>query len=344
MIDFDSKNQYSDKYVTPERMIQVWKMLRTPFKRGAVMEFDDRFTDCPGVFRYKDKWYMVFISISKDTSVSGYETHLAESDDLLNWTYVGKIFERDNNRVWDSKQIAGYPALYDTKVGGGCALSTFDGKYWMTYLAGASDGYEPDPLLMGIASSDDPIDVKSYVRSDDPILTPQDNDARFFETKTLYKSAVIEDEERLTGHRFVMFYNAKAYDNKERIYMAVSDDMTNWTRYGDRPIIDDVTGDPYCVITADPMIMRDSDGLYIMNIMKCNKENSAFDTFACSYDLVHWTEWLADPTAAPSSDDKNQNTAAHKPWIITWEGHVYHFYCACTDDNRRYIALATDFQ
>lgn len=218
MTDFIYNNKYSEKTVTSERMIKVWKMLRTPFKRGAVMEFDDRFTDCPGVFRHKDRWYMIFIAISKDTSVSGYETHLAESDDLLNWTYVGKIFERDESRVWDSKQIAGYPALYDTKVGGWCDLSTFDDKYWMTYLAGASDGYEPDPLLVGIASSSDPIDVNSYVRNDKPILTPQDDDARFFETKTLYKSAVIEDEERLTGHRFVMFYNAKASTVFKRAY------------------------------------------------------------------------------------------------------------------------------
>lgn len=135
MIDYNYNNKYSKKLVTPERMIEVWKMLRTPVLRGAVMEFDDMFTDCPGVFRHNDKWYMIFIAIFKDAGVSGYETHLAESDDL-----------------------------------------------------------------------------------------------------------------------------------------------------------------------------------------------------------VHRTEWLADPTVAPSSENKSQNAAAHKPWIITWEGHVYYFYCACTDDNRRYIA------
>lgn len=343
MIEFNYKNKYSERYVTPERMREIRSFLDTPVKRGAVMEFTDRYTDCPSVFRCGGRWYMYFIAISKDTKISGYETHLAASDDLLHWGYVGRLLKRDDSRVWDSKQIAGYAALYDTSTGGGCELSTYDGRYWMTYLAGASDGYEPDPLLMGIASGKDPLSADSFVRCDEPILTPHDSDARFFETKTLYKSAVIKDEESLTGFPFVMFYNAKAYDNHERIYMAVSSDMVHWTRYGSRPIIDDITGDPDCYITADPMIMRMDDGLYVMNIMKYHKSRSAFDTFACSYDLVHWTEWLGEPTVAPSKDDPDQDVFAHKPWFITWEGHIYHFYCACTSDNRRYIALATDF-
>ena len=343
MIDFNYRNPYAGKMVTPERMREVRAMLDTPVLRGPVMEFDDRFTDCPCVFRHGGRWYMIFIAISKDTKISGYETHLAESDDLLRWTWRGTLLRRDETRTWDSKQIAGYAALYDVSVGGGCALGTYGGRYWMSYMAGASDGYEPDPLLMGIASAGDPLDASSFVRCEKPILTPHDADARFFETRTLYKSAVIRDEERLTGHAFVMLYNAKGYDHHERIYMAVSDDMTSWTRYGDRPVIDDVTGDPDCLITADPMLMRDRDGLYIMNIMKCTGSRSAYDTFACSYDLNHWTEWLGEPTIAPSKDDPDRNLYAHKPWFITWEGHVYHFYCACTTDNRRYIALATDF-
>ena len=343
MIEFNYSNKYSGKMITPERMREVRAMLDTPVKRGPVMEFSDRYTDCPGVFRYEGRWYMYFIAISKDVKVSGYETHLAASDDLLHWGYIGRILKRDESRVWDSKQIAGYPTLYDLSVGGGCALDRHDGKYWMTYLAGASDGYEPDPLLMGIASNTDPLDPCSFVRRHKPLMTPQDADARFFETKTLYKSAVIRDDERLTCHHFVMFYNAKAYDNHERIYMAVSDDMERWIRYGSRPVIDDITGDPDCYITADPMLMRCADGLYVMNIMKYHKRLSAYDTFACSYDLIHWVEWLGEPTEAPSKDDPEQDVYAHKPWIITWEGHVYHFYCACTSNNRRYIALATDY-
>ncbi|MBQ4351011.1 MAG: glycosylase [Clostridia bacterium] len=345
MIGFNYGKPGAGKTVTPERMRAVRAMLDTPVKRGAVMEFDDRYTDCPSVFRYGGRWIMTFIAIAKDTSVSGYETHYAESDDLLRWEYRGPLLRRDERRVWDSKQIAGYAALYDPALDGGSRLTTHGGRYWMTYLAGASDGYEPDPLLMGIASAADPTDPGTYVRCERPILTPQDADARFFETRTLYKSTVVRDEERLTGHPFVMFYNAKGYDGHERIYAAVSDDMEHWIRYGDRPVIDDCTGDPDCLITADPMLLRERDGLWIMNFMKCSITRAAYDTFACSYDLIHWTEWMGEPTAAPSKDDPAENLYAHKPWIVSWEGHIYHFYCACTagPGGRRYIALATDF-
>ena len=168
MIGFNYGNAHANKTVTPERMAQVRAMLDTPVKRGAVMEFDDLCTDCPGVFRHGGKWYMVFIAISKDTDRSGYETHLAESEDLLHWTCRGTLLRRDEKRVWDARQIAGYPALYDISVGGGCALGKYADRYWMTYLAGASDGYEPDPLLMGIASAADPLDADSYVRRGDP--------------------------------------------------------------------------------------------------------------------------------------------------------------------------------
>jgi len=347
MIGFNYGNPYSGRMVTPERMRQTRAMLDTPVKRGAVMEFPDRYTDCPSVFRYGERWIMTFIAISKDTSVSGYETHYAESDDLLSWHYRGPLLTRDETREWDSKQIAGYAALYDTAPGAGCRLTPENGRYRMTYLAGASDGYEPDPLLMGVVSAKDPTDPASYTRCARPILTPNDPDARFFETRTLYKSAVVRDEERLTGYPFVMFYNAKGYDGRERIYAAVTDDpeLERWIRYGDRPVLDDATGDPDCLITADPMLMRERDGLWIMNFMKCTRSRSAFDTFACSWDLIHWTEWMGEPTVAPSKDDPDENLYAHKPWIVTWEGRVYHFYCACTsgENPRRYIALATDF-
>ncbi|MBE6725592.1 MAG: glycosylase [Ruminococcaceae bacterium] len=345
LIPFNYATPLADRFVTPERMREVRAMLDTPVKRGSVIEFPDRFADCPSVFRWKDRWIMTFIAISKDTSVSGYETHFAESDDLLHWRYRAPLLRRDESRVWDSKQIAGYAALYDPGIDRGSRLTAHAGRYWMTYLAGSSDGYEPDPLLMGIASAEDPTDPDSFIRCERPILTPQDADARFFETRTLYKSTVVRDENGITGYPFVMFYNAKGYDGRERIYTAVTDDpeLKRWIRCGSRPVIDDATGDPDCIITGDPMLLCDRDGLWIMNFMKCTHSGGAFDTFACSYDLIHWTEWMGPPTAAPSPDDPNENLYAHKPWIVSWEGHIYHFYCACTRDNRRYIALATDF-
>jgi hypothetical protein len=64
----------------------------------------------------------------------------------------------------------------------------------------------------------------------------------------------------------------------------------------------------------------------------------AFDTFAASYDLVHWSKWDGPHLIQPSEPWDKQ--FAHKPWLIKHEGVVYHFYCA-VGERGRVIALAT---
>jgi len=67
-------------------------------------------------------------------------------------------------------------------------------------------------------------------------------------------------------------------------------------------------------------------------------KSGAFDTFAASRDLVHWTKWDGPDLIRPSEPwDK---TFAHKPWILKHDGIVYHFYCA-VGDKGRVIGLAT---
>ena len=62
------------------------------------------------------------------------------------------------------------------------------------------------------------------------------------------------------------------------------------------------------------------------------------DSFACSYDLKHWTRWSGEPLVRPSQP--YDATYAHKPWVIKHDGVVYHYYCG-VGNNGRVIALAT---
>ncbi len=340
MIEFNYNNKNADRTVTPEDMMRVKKLLTTPKRLGGVIKADGMMCDSPTVFRHNGRFYMYYIMISKNVNESGYETHIAVSDDLVKWEYMGKILKRDENRDWDSGQIAGYAALCDIDLFGSHEIGQYDGKYYISYLAGNSNGYEPDPLLMGIASTDDPVNG-SFTRRDKPILTPFDDDTRFFEDKTLYKSFIFEDKDVLTGHRFVNCYNTKYKANgTERIYLAVSDDMENWERYGRYPVIDDVTGDPRGRISGDPQIIRLDDGLYVMAYFRFVDGMGAFDTFAASYDLIHWTKWVGEPLIEKNPDDPNEDIYAHKPWIVGWNGKVYHFYCSVGTSGERYISLA----
>lgn len=335
MIPFRS-NSYAP--VTQEDMERIYAQIQTPVKHGAVIKWEQDFTDSPTVFRKDGKFYMYFIAISKDCHISGYETHLAVSDDLYHWEYLGPVFRRNNQNHWDSKQCAGYLAFPDITLDGDGALHQINGSYYISYLAGNSDGYEPDPLYMGLAKSNDPTNPDSFTRFPDPILKPEDPDHRPFETKTLYKSYLFEDILGVTGYPYVNVFNAKAEDHTERIFLAVSDDGEHWERYGDRAVIDLIADDPNGLITGDPQILA-IDDLYVMLFFHFTKGRGAYETFACSRDLEHWTVWDGKPLIAPV--EEWENVHAHKPWFLRHNGVNYHFYCAVNDKNERYIALAT---
>lgn len=69
-------------------------------------------------------------------------------------------------------------------------------------------------------------------------------------------------------------------------------------------------------------------------------KKGAFDTFAASTDLVHWTKWSG--TDLLEASESYDTPFAHKPWIIKHDDVVYHFYCAVGGpDQHRTIAVAT---
>jgi predicted GH43/DUF377 family glycosyl hydrolase len=114
--------------------------------------------------------------------------------------------------------------------------------------------------------------------------------------------------------------------------MAVSRDMVRWSRYGEGPVVDNGKG-----ISGDPQIVRMGD-VWVMFYFGAGWKANAFDTFAVSYDLVHWTKWKGPDLVAPSLPW--DETYAHKPWVLSHDGVVYHFYCAVGTEGRL-IALAT---
>lgn len=325
------------KPVTKTEMQEVYEYIKTPYKYGPVMKWESDLTDSPTVFRYNNVFYMYFIAVSKDWNVSGYETHLAKSDDLIHWDYVGPIFRRNNEDHWDSRQCAGYTAFPDIDFDGTSEIQRVNGTYYISYLAGNSDGYEPDPLFMGLAKSTDPTDADGFTRLLDPILRPDDTDAREYETKTLYKSFLFHDRKKTTGHPYVNAYNAKDNIGRERIYLAVSDDAEHWQRYGNRPVVDLITGNPDALICGDPQIVL-IDDIYVMFFFYFEEGKSAYNTFACSRDLVNWTIWDGDPLV--KSEFEWEDLHAHKTWFVRHNGINYHYYCAVNSKGERFVALA----
>lgn len=326
----------SEETVSEASMRGVYEETKTPFKYGVILRgAGGDMVDCPSVFRHGDAWFMCYICMNK----VGYETHLATSTDLLKWESLGKILSfRDEG--WDNWQAGGTVQLLDHRWGGSAQLQTHDGRYWMTYIGGERQGYETDPLSMGMAWTKTPDKPLEWNRIGEAVLSPTQSDVRDFERKTLYRANIIKDPGETLGHPFVMFYNGKQEGKQgiERIGMAVSEDMVHWTRLGREPVIDNLTG-----ISGDPQIVRMEGAdrrsdLWVMFYFGHRWKPKAFDTFACSRDLVHWTKWDGPHLIEPS--EAFDETFAHKPWLIKHDGVVYHFYCA-VNKHERTIAVAT---
>ena len=328
--------------VPQEVMEQVYEEVKTPYKYGLILitEDDSRKIDCPTIFQKDGKWFMSYIVYDG----RGYETWLAESNDLLNWTTKGRIMSfGSDTTAWDWNQAAGYNSLQDMTWGGTYELQKHDNKYWMSYFGSNATGYEKGLLSIGMAWTDrDPSVVHEWNRLERPVLMPTDEDVRWWENSVMYKSSVIRDKDKLTGYPFLMYYNARGDSinparGAERIGMAGSHDMVNWERFLDDPVMNHHKG-----ITGDAVIQKMGD-VYIMFYFGAfwpgTEGLSAWNRFACSYDLVNWTDWDGPHLIEPSEDFDSR--FAHKSFVVKHNGVVYHFYNAVNDLNQRGIAVAT---
>ena len=329
------------KTVSPSVMQQIYQQIKTPFKYGLVLvpENNSKKVDCPTVFRKDGHWYMSYLVYDG----KGYETWLAKSEDLLHWKTLGKMLSFSDSTEWDANQKAGYMALQNVQWGGNYEMQTYDNKYWMSYIGGPTRGYEAGTLSIGIASTSKEITTPhEWDRFPAPALTSKDADVRWWENKKIFKSTVIWDKDKITGYPFVMYYNANGDSNLnrkswyERIGMAVSNDMKHWTRFGKDAVMDHFTG-----ITGDAVIQKVNKVWVMFYFGAFWKEGrqSAFDRFACSYDLVHWTDWTGDDLISSSKDYDDK--FAHKPFVVNYKGITYHFYCAVNKKDQRGIAVAT---
>ena len=225
-------------------------------------------------------------------------------------------------------------------MGGDGTLGTHERRYWLSYLGGAKPGYETPPLSIGIASTLDPTSAATWERLPAPVLRPDDADCASPSrpARSSRASSFATPAPPLVPP-FVMYYNARPPRGDETIGMAVSQDLRTWRRYGRDPVL--VNPRPpdlkHGVISGDPQIVR-MDDLWVMFYFGAFWKPKAFDTFAASRDLVHWTRWEGPHLLEPSEPWDAE--FAHKPWLLKHEGVVYHFYCAVGNQGRA-IALAT---
>lgn len=300
------------KYLTPYK-------LKKPVLTGSGIEgtFDSLAVDCPFVFYHNSKFYMMYIGFDG----KGYQTGLAESTDLVNWTKKGAILKREEHAGWDRVGAAGTWIVKNTNdLYGLSTLKKIDNKYWLVYHSYPEAGYEEGAAKIGLAWTDDE-ELMVWHRLPEPVFSWEDGDD--WDKGGLYKACLIE-------HKgvYYLYYNAK---NKtygpwvEQTGIATSADMLHWKRHGNNPVVR-VSDGWDSVFCSDPCVVRD-DANWLMFYFGFNYHH-AQEGIAVSNDMLHWEKY-PNPILHSGTEGELDEIHAHKPSIIYNNGILYHFYCAC---------------
>jgi len=304
-------------------MIDVQPYL-TPYKFGRPVltgsgrpgAFDRDAVDCPFVFWHNQQFYMLYVGFDGE----GYQTALATSVDLFHWEHLDVILRRGAGGSWDAHNSAGTWILRENPLDAPPVLKKWDGRYWLVYHTYPKSGYEAGSGRIGLAWTDDEA-LLHWQRLPMPILAPEDG--ADWERGGLYKECLIEHE-----GTFYLFYNAKNADTRwiEQIGIARSTNLRDWTRNADNPVLRVSAGCWDSGFVSDPCVARHG-GAWVMYYFGYDYAR-AQEGVACSDNLLDW-EKHPEPIIRTGAAGEIDVTYAHKPSVITHEGVLYHFYCAC---------------
>ncbi|MDZ7393056.1 MAG: hypothetical protein ONB25_09220 [candidate division KSB1 bacterium] len=140
------------------------------------------------------------------------------------------------------------------------------------------------------------------------------------------------------GGRFWMFYAGCTVDNTQRIGLAVSDDLFNWERVGDGPIIrPEEYGWAFCPTSGgascrDPHVLRLGDR-FLLYYTAITNQGRACVALAESRDLLAWEDrgpcYVAeDLTPCESSNVQEMDGR----YYLFFGGHVQHWSYVVSDN------------
>jgi len=305
-------------------MLQSGRAARyeTPYKYGKLVlsaasdasAFDSRSVDCPFVFSNAGLYYMTYVGFDG----TGYQTGLASSKDLVEWTKLGCILRRDPSSAITRYNVAMTWIVRDTMLRSPGRLRKIHGRFLGIYHAYPNAGYEAGPAVIGLCWSDDLM----HWDLGDIILRP--DDGAEWERGGLYKPCLLED-----NGTFYLFYNAKNTEKRwrEQIGVATSKDLKTWTRHPGNPIIANGGAASWDErFASDPAVFRDGR-TWVFYYYSLDAKGKARDLLALGNSPFHAekVDRILIDVGPPGTVDA---TYAHKPSVIQHDGALYHFYCA----------------
>jgi len=302
--------------------------------KPAIKGFDDiRATDVPTVYQLPGdkKWYMTFIGFDG----KGYQSFVAESDDLVKWTNIRLAMGYGPEGSFDYGGVVLGAFLYgDYDIKARRELKKHEGRYFSLYGAyPRQGGYELRPGYEGVASSEDGLTWRRAKK--EPILSVHQPDCGKWEKDCIYQPWLLEHK----GHYF-NFYNA-ANGGTEQLGLATSTDILHWKRHPQNPVIPNGPRGSYNQkFSSDGKAFRDKDH-WVMFFFGVGR-GGAHIMAAFSRDLYHWTvdpEPLYKSGGNPSGLDKKY---AHKISLI-WNprNETYYMFYNAVGNKGRGIGLIT---
>jgi predicted GH43/DUF377 family glycosyl hydrolase len=289
--------------------------------------------DVPTVYQLPgdERWYMTFIGFDG----KGYQSFVAESDDLVRWTNMRLAMGYGPAGEFDHGGVVLGAFLYDSyDIKAPRILKKKDGRFFSLYGAyPRQGGYELRPGYEGIASSEDGL---AWQRAkDQPILSVHQEDCAAWEKDCIYQPWLVENE-----GKYFNFYNA-ANGHIEQMGLARSDDLLNWRRYAQNPVIPNGPKESYNQkFSSDGKVFWDRDH-WVCFFFGVGR-GGAHIMAAFSRDLFHWTvdpEPLYKAGGNLSGLDKKY---AHKISLV-WNpaNETYYLFYNAVGNKGRGIGLIT---
>jgi len=295
---------------------------------------DITMTDVPTVYRLpgESRWYMTFVGFNG----TGYQSFVAESDDLLTWTNrrLAMGYGPEGEFDYGGVVLGGF-LFEDYDIKGSRVLKKKDGRFWSLYGAyPRQGGYELRPGAEGLAVSDD--GVRWLRTGDEPVLSVFQDDCAEWEKDCIYQPFLVEHD-----GTYYNLYNA-AHGRVEQLGLSVSNDLYSWTRHRDNPVVP--TGPPGSyneIFSSDGKVFWDGDhwSMFFFGVGR----DGAHIMAAFSRDLLYWT-WDPDPLyragGNPSGIDRQYAHKISLTWDPRRETYFMH-YNAVSEEHGRGIGLIT---
>ena len=283
-----------------------------------------RDSDVPMIFQLpvSDKWYMSFIAFDG----KGYQSFVAESDNLIDWKQLGLSFGFGPSGEFDAggRVIGAY--LYDSyNLKAPRILKKREGKYWSLFgCYPRQGGYELRPGYEGVAYSEDGLHWKRA--KDSSILSVHDADRGTWEKDCIYQPWLLE-----YGGKYYNFYGA-ACVGREQMGIATSTDLLNWKRFSGNPIIRNRWGGYDDQMSCGGKVLRDGDHwvMFYVGLGVVKERQGAHIMIGFSRDLLHWTCHPAPLYKAGENPSGIDKQFAHKTTIVynPKNDTFYLYYCA----------------